>query len=213
MSYLPELLIGQRAPLIANRNIPVELRAVAFKGHDGTTSIRHVLVNAVGRVIGLPGPEPRMDGRVTHTARENQLEKATARQLLLVNTHALMELSSTHPTSLLAFAQGNPEKWKDVGDNVGMIDIKLIHPHFLPLNVEGSGLEAASGLRGYGAFQTDLSTDAGQMAYATQLEPMLEKVARLVLEPNGFRTCGNPFMAYIHEGAATHSTGGWVMGR
>lgn len=214
MNYLPELMVEQGVPLAVNKNIPVALRAIEVDAGEPYQHKRicHVLINASGRPIGAWSMYPQTleeglsihRGDVAMIARDGLERWATPAQRLTINTYALMELLPMHPSSLLAFERGSAEKWKDTGDNVGMVDIPLVYPHMLPVNTPEPGIESAAGLRGYsgdGQMQTYLGTTAGEMAYAALLEPMLEKLDRLVMQPNGFKDCGNPFMAYIRRGA------------
>ena len=213
MSYLPELLVGQGVPLAVNKNIPVALRCIEVEADEPHPHKRicHVLINASGRPIGKWSSAPQTvddglairGGGAVMIAREGLEAWETPAQRLTVSTYALMELLPMHPSSLLAFERGNAEKWRDVGDNVGMVDIPLVYPHMLPVNGSDTGLESAAGLRGYSGdrqMQTAVDTSAGEMAYAALLEPMLEKLNRLVMMPNGFKDCGNPFTAYIRRG-------------
>lgn len=200
MSYLPELIGKWRVSLAKNPNIPVALRAVKTEGAFGVQCFKHVLTNAYGCALGHM-PKPGVD---MVTASWDVLATATPQQQLVVSTCALMELLPQHPSSLVALEHGSSEKWKERGDNVGFIDIPLIYPQMLPMNSNGLGLEMLTGLYGcetnQDPFHTDRNTSAGQLAYSMAIEPMLAKVAALVLEPNRFRDCGNPFLAYIRAG-------------
>lgn len=214
MSYLPELLRGQPVALIYNKNIPVALKAVEVDAGEPYPhkSIRHILINASGRPIGMWSMHPQDEdgvarhlGDVVTLPREGLERWATPAQHLTVSTYALMELMPMHPSSLLALERGNAEKWKDTGDNVGMVDIPLLYPHLLPFNTPERGIEAGAGLMGYhgdSQMHTDINTDAGQMAYAALLEPMLEKLDRLVMQPNGFKNGGNSYVNYIRRSNA-----------
>ena len=212
MSYLPELLIGQPVALAVNANIPVALRCITVEEEQPYKHMRtcHVLINGSGRPIGkwsssaqnVYGGLSTPDG-VVNIERLGLEGWATPEQRLNVSMYALLKLMPFHPTSLLALQERSEEKWKDVGTNVGEIDIPLIYPHLLPLSGLDAGIERAAGLQGYELgeqVQTSLKTSAGNMAYAGMIEPMLETLDKFVMQPNGFKNCGNPFKAYIARG-------------
>lgn len=216
LPHVAELIAAQSPQMGISDNhlLPVALRWVEFTNPVGGKSVGHVLVNAMGTVIGCPDSAQvvRDSGGKRVVDREF---RHTAAQVVRVSSHAMWQILALHPATLAgAKSLGQQMPRADVADNIGNVDVPLVFKQFLAhssLGVpcgddagdcEAQTLEAADGLDGYrGDLGTWAGVGAGELAYSAHYDRVLDIVAREVLARNRMLPeSGNPFTQYMDRG-------------